>query len=177
MEFGLLDFAPARLNPELVAAPVHAALDHLAPESVLASRIDPRLADTAAFCEQYGIAPEQGANCVIVQAQRGEKTWLAAALVLGSQKLDVNSAVRKALGAKKVSFAPMDTAVELTGMEYGGITPIGLPASWPLLVDSAVAEAEQLIIGSGIRGSKILCSGAVLASLPGAEVLPLAKGE
>ncbi|WP_286166829.1 YbaK/EbsC family protein [Arthrobacter sp. AQ5-05] len=95
--------------------------------------------------------------------------------MLGSDRLDVNSAVRKALGAKKVSFAPMDIAVELTGMEYGGITPIGLPDSRPLLIDSVVAAAGHLVIGSGIRGSKILTSGAAPASLPGAEVLPPAK--
>lgn len=177
MELGDLEFVPAQANPGLVAASVQTALGALDPEAVLASAIDPELADTAAFCEHYKIAPEQGANCVVLKAQRGERTWLAAALVLGSQKLDVNSAVRKALGAKKVSFAPMDTAVELTGMEYGGITPVGLPDSWPLLIDTAVAAAPHVVIGSGIRGSKIICSGALLAALPGAEVLPLAKAE
>ena len=30
---------------------------------------------------------------------------------------------------------------------------------------------KELIIGSGIRGSKLLLSGAALASLPGAEVI------
>ena len=40
---------------------------------------------------------------------------------------------------RKCSFLPMDRAVELTGMEYGGITPIGLPADWPVFVDSRVA--------------------------------------
>lgn len=175
MELGDLEFAPALAASGLVAAPVQRALGDLEPDPVLASAIDPGLADTAAFCEHYKIAPEQGANCVIVQAQRGERTWLAAALVLGSDRLDVNSAVRKALGAKKVSFAPMDIAVELTGMEYGGITPIGLPDSWPLLIDSVVAAAGHLVIGSGIRGSIILTCGAVPASLPGAEVLPPAK--
>lgn len=69
----------------------------------------------------------------------------------------------------------MDVAVELTAMEYGGITPIGLPADWPILVDASVAEHERLIVGSGIRGSKLLVSGALLASLPNAEVLPIAQ--
>jgi prolyl-tRNA editing enzyme YbaK/EbsC (Cys-tRNA(Pro) deacylase) len=34
----------------------------------------------------------------------------------------------------------MDTAIELTGMEYGGINPIGLPPEWPILIDKAVAQ-------------------------------------
>ena len=95
-------------------------------------------------------------------------------LVRGSDRADVNGVVRRHLGARKLSFAPMDDAVALTGMEYGGITPIGLPADWPILVDESVAGHERLIVGSGIRGSKILVSGAFLASLPNAEVLPLA---
>ena len=56
-------------------------------------------------------------------------------------------------------------------MEYGGITPIGLPAGWPVLVDAAVAAAPQVVIGSGVRRSKLALPGAALASLPGAAVL------
>jgi prolyl-tRNA editing enzyme YbaK/EbsC (Cys-tRNA(Pro) deacylase) len=92
-------------------------------------------------------------------------------MVLATTKADVNSLVRKHLGARKASFAPMDAAVELTGMEYGGITPIGLPADWPILVDAAVAAAPVAVVGSGIRGSKLWLPGAALAGLPGAEVL------
>jgi prolyl-tRNA editing enzyme YbaK/EbsC (Cys-tRNA(Pro) deacylase) len=66
----------------------------------------------------------------------------------------------------------MDQAVELTGMEYGGITPIGLPADWPVYVDAAVAATERVVIGSGIRRSKLTLPGSALASLPGAVVLP-----
>ena len=84
------------------------------------------------------------------------------------------AAVRRHLGARKLSFASMDDAVELSGMEYGGITPVGLPADWPLLVDESVAAHERLIIGSGIRGSKLLVTGALLAALPNAERLAVA---
>ena len=87
----------------------------------------------------------------------------------------MNGAVRRHLGARKLSFAPMDDAVALSGMEYGGITPIGLPADWPILVDASVAGHDRLIVGSGIRGSKLLVSGALLASLPNAEVLAIAQ--
>jgi prolyl-tRNA editing enzyme YbaK/EbsC (Cys-tRNA(Pro) deacylase) len=60
-------------------------------------------------------------------------------------------------------------------MEYGGITPIGLPADWPILVDAAVATAGPVVIGSGMRASKLLVDGADLAKLPTAEVLELAS--
>jgi prolyl-tRNA editing enzyme YbaK/EbsC (Cys-tRNA(Pro) deacylase) len=177
MRFGTLDFTSALGSRELLAAPTVAALEAMNPTDaagVLVAAIDPTLADTAAFCEHYEISMGDGANCVIVQARRGERTWYAACLVRGSDRADVNGVVRRHLDARKLSFAPMDAAVELTGMEYGGITPVGLPADWPILVDESVAGHERLIVGSGIRGSKLLVSGAFLASLPNAEVLPLA---
>jgi prolyl-tRNA editing enzyme YbaK/EbsC (Cys-tRNA(Pro) deacylase) len=178
MRFGTLDFTPALDSPGLLAAPTAAALQADAatidPDDALVAAIDPTLADTAAFCAHYEIDPADGANCVIVQARRGERTWFAACMVRGSDRLDVNGAVRRHLGARKLSFAPVDEAVELSGMEYGGITPIGLPADWPLLIDESVAAHERLIIGSGIRGSKLLVTGGLLASLPNAETLAIA---
>lgn len=56
-------------------------------------------------------------------------------------------------------------------MEYGAITPIGLPASWPILINKAVADSEQVIIGSGLRKSKLAISGKTLASLPNTQIL------
>lgn len=96
---------------------------------------------------------------------------LAACVVLATTRADVNGLVRRHLGVRKASFAPMDTAVGESGMEYGGITPIGLPATWPLLVDAAVADTPYVIIGSGRRRGKLLVPGKALASLPGVELL------
>ena len=164
---------PALDRPDLLAAPVATALRALPTLAPLVevAQIDPELADTEAFCAAYGVLPEESANCVIVAARRGEQTSYAACMVLATTKADVNSLVRKHLGARKASFAPMDTAVELSGMEYGGITPIGLPADWPILVDAAVAASSVAVVGSGIRGSKLWLPGAAIAGLPGAQVL------
>lgn len=179
MQFGKLRFEPVQGRRDLLGAPTATALldppTGTAADAVLAAPIDPGLADTEAFCAHYDIAVDAGANCVIVEAKRAERTWYAACLVLGSDKVDVNSAVRRHLGAKKASFAAMDTATALTAMEYGGINPIGLPSEWPVLVDEAVAAGDRLIIGSGIRGSKLLVTGAFLAALPNAVVLPIAR--
>jgi prolyl-tRNA editing enzyme YbaK/EbsC (Cys-tRNA(Pro) deacylase) len=173
VELGKLTFVPASDAPELVAEPVRPHLQG----GLWVSEIDPGLADTAAFCEHYGIGLDISANCVVVEARRAERTWHAACLVLATTRADVNGVVRKHLGARKVSFAPMDTAVSLTGMEYGGITPVGLPADWAVLIDVNVMDQERVIIGSGIRGSKLLAATEVLASLPGAEVMPLTKAD
>ncbi|WP_055587643.1 YbaK/EbsC family protein [Streptacidiphilus griseoplanus] len=166
---------PAVERPDLVAPPVAAALaawSGPAPvESVLVVDTDPDAADTAVFCETYGVLPEESANCVLVAAKRGSATTMAACMVLAGTRADVNGLVRRHLGARKASFAPLETAVSLSGMEYGGITPVGLPADWPVLVDAAAADAPWLVVGSGVRRSKLLLPGKVLAGLPGAQVL------
>ena len=63
----------------------------------------------------------------------------------------------------------MEFAVQATGMEYGGITPVGAPADWPIWVDPVAADTEWVCIGSGIRGSKLFLPGASLLLLPNAE--------
>lgn len=140
-------------------------------DQVGVTAIEPELADTAAFCARYGVAAEESANCVVVTARREGREWLAACVVLASTRADVNRTVRQHLDARKVSFAPVDRAVGESGMEYGGITPIGLPGAWPVLVDAAVVATPRVVIGSGIRGSKLVLPGMALGALPGAEVL------
>ena len=167
---GSLTWTPAAERPELLAAPVAAALGALAAPAWVAE-IDPDLADTAAFAEAYGVPLAVSANCVVVAARRAGQTELAACLVPATARADVNGLVRRHLGARKVSFAPQDVAVAESGMPYGGITPLGLPPSWPVLVDPAVAAAELVVVGSGTRGSKLAVPGAALAALPAAQVL------
>ena len=169
-----LDFVPAADAPELVAAPVTDALRRMDPalsSQIRVAAIDPDLADTAAFCEAYGWAPESGANCIVVVGKRGQTTTYAACVILASTRADVNGVVRTLLDARRASFARMADAVALTGMEYGGITPIGLPADWRVLVDSRVRDVPDTIVGAGIRGAKIALPGAVLCALPGVEVV------
>lgn len=168
MSFGRLTAEPAAGSPHLLAAVVAAALPAT---PVWVAAIDPALADTAAFCQAYDVPLQASANCVVVTGKRdGEQRW-AAAVVLATTRADVNGVVRRRLDVRKVSFAAMAEAVTVTGMEYGGITPIGLPTGWPILIDGAVARAGLVVIGSGIRASKILIDGADLGRLPGAEVI------
>jgi prolyl-tRNA editing enzyme YbaK/EbsC (Cys-tRNA(Pro) deacylase) len=167
-----LSLRPALSSPELLAPPVYAALRSLpGADEVRAAAIDPALADTAAFCAEYGVAPEESVNCVVIAARRGGETSYAACMVAATTRADVNGLVRRHLGARKASFGAVDEVTALTGMEYGGITPIGLPAGWPVLVDAPVVKLGSVVIGSGIRGSKLWLPGRLLADVPGAEVL------
>src|SRR5262245_6979300 len=170
---------PATSRPDVLAGPVLDALTggngsaagSLADDRIQVTEIDPALADTAEFCARYGVAAEESANCVVVTARRGDSETLAACVVLATTRADLNNLVRRHLGARKVSFLPIDRAVAATGMEYGGITPFGLPADWPLLVDAAVVGTDRVVVGSGVRHSKLVVPGQVLASLGKAEVM------
>jgi prolyl-tRNA editing enzyme YbaK/EbsC (Cys-tRNA(Pro) deacylase) len=174
MSIGTLDWTPAGERTELLAPSVAAFLAGWAQAAdVLVAEIDPELADTAAFCERYAVPLEASANCVVVEGRRGETSRHAACMVLATDRADVNGVVRRRLDARKASFAPMAQAVDLTGMEYGGITPLGLPSDWPVLVDDAVAEVELAVVGSGVRRSKLALRGQLLAQLPAAELLSL----
>jgi prolyl-tRNA editing enzyme YbaK/EbsC (Cys-tRNA(Pro) deacylase) len=172
---GKLEFAPAAGLTDLLAAPVTAAItspDWPHPDDAVGVvEIDPDVADTAAFCERYDVTLDESANCVVIAGKREGEIRFAACVVLATTRADVNGVVRKTLDVRKASFAAMDLAVAETGMEYGGITPIGLPADWPILVDAAAAAMGQVVIGSGLRRSKLALAGKTLASLPGATVV------
>ncbi|MEV6398116.1 YbaK/EbsC family protein [Streptomyces sp. NPDC051907] len=155
-----------------VADAVRAWSGDVPAEQLIYVDTDPEIADTAVFTEHYGQELlEQSANCVVVAGRRGGAATVAACLVLSSTRVDVNGVVRRQLGTRKASFASMELATGESGMEYGGITPIGLPADWPLLVDSAVVDTEWVLIGSGRRRGKLIVPGKVFAALPGAVVV------
>ena len=169
----VLTYQPALSRPDLLAPPVAAALDELPwADQVQVAAIDPTLSDTAQFCAAYGIALEESVNCVVIAAKRGGDVTYAACMVAATTRANVNGLVRQHLGARKASFGAVDVVTSLTGMEYGGITPVGLPADWRILVDDLVAKMPSVVIGAGIRGAKLRLPGGLLAELPGAEILP-----
>ena len=175
MTIGNLPAALARDRPDLLAPAVAAAVRALNAgvfaDSLWVAEIDPQLADTAAFCERYGVRMDRSANCVVLAARREGRSWFAACVVLATTRADVNGLAKKHLCASKISFAAMDAATAATAMESGGITPLGLPPDWPILIDAAVAAADRVVIGSGVRRSKISLPGGALAQLPNAVVL------
>jgi prolyl-tRNA editing enzyme YbaK/EbsC (Cys-tRNA(Pro) deacylase) len=131
--------------------------------------IDPAFADTAAYCERYGVPLDRAANTLIVAAKKEPRRY-AACVVLATTRLDVNRAVRRLLDASRVSFASADETRALTGMLLGGVTVFALPADLPIYVDDKVLVHDWVILGSGSRSSKVRVSPEVLTRLPGARV-------
>ena len=175
-----IGWRPALERTDLLGPPVAAALEALAAASFqgvdLARRaqvvpIDPRYSDTDALNARYALDPGATGNCVLVAGRRTGQERIAACVVRASDLADVNHVVKKRIDVRKASFLPVERAVQMSGMEYGGITPVGLPGDWRLLIDAAVAGRDTVLIGSGVRRSKLLVPGALLAALPGAEVV------
>ena len=131
---------------------------------------DPALADTAAFVEAYGVPLDRSANTILVASKGAEPTYVACVL-LATTSLDVNNVVRRELGVRKASFARAEPTIETTGMEIGGVTPFGLPAAMPILVDSRVMEPDWIVLGGGNRSSKLRLAPKALGQLPSVRVI------
>ena len=131
---------------------------------------DAELADTQVFCEHYGVAMENSVNAILVRSKTGELHY-ALCLLTALTRLDVNHTVRKKLGARKVSFASAEETRELTGMEIGGVTPIGLPDDLPVWIDARVMALDYMVLGGGNRSSKLKVEPALLRALPGVDVV------
>lgn len=172
-----LEFIPASRALDLVAPATKARLQALSDrfsldDDVQVGRINPDFAGGVDFCSRYGIEESRGANCVVVEGRRGERKTYAACLVpVCAGRTDFNGIVRKALDARQVSLAPLPFVLERTGMEYGSITVIGLPEDWRIFIDPAVVRQETVVIGSGLKISKLQIRTDILKNLPGAEVV------
>ena len=118
---------------------------------------DPKLAETNVFCREYGIDLEDSVNAIVVKTKTGDLKYAACAL-LATTKLDINKAIRKKLATRKASFATIEETAKLTAMEIGGVTPITLPRSLPLWIDSKVMQRNTIVLGGGNRSSKIKVS-------------------
>ncbi len=169
---GSLTTTPALERLDLVAAPVATLLsfwEHGADVGVV--EIDPANSETSATVDVYGVPLDAGANCVVIAGKREGEERIAACVVRGDTRADVNNRVKRLLDVRKCSFLDHDRAVAESSMAYGGITPVGVPAAWRLLVDARVPATPLVLIGSGIRGSKLILPGRLLGELPGAEVV------
>jgi prolyl-tRNA editing enzyme YbaK/EbsC (Cys-tRNA(Pro) deacylase) len=171
--FPTLESLPVLERLDLVAPPVADLLTSWSlADQVAVVEIDPELADTAAMTAEYDLPLAASGNCVVVTGRRTGEERIAACVVRADTRVDANVLVRRLLDVRKATFLSMERAVEESGMEYGGITPVGLPGAWRLLVDERLLAEPVVIVGSGVRRSKLLLPGSTLAHLPGAEVVP-----
>jgi prolyl-tRNA editing enzyme YbaK/EbsC (Cys-tRNA(Pro) deacylase) len=132
--------------------------------------IDPDYADTAAFCERYGVSLTNSGNTIIVGSKKEPKQY-SACVIQATTRLDVNHTVRTLMGVSRLSFATAEETRTLTGMVIGGVTVLALPPDLPIYVDEGLMALPWVILGSGSRSSKIKTSPDVFRRLSGATIV------
>ena len=134
--------------------------------------IDPDFADTAQFCARYGVPVENSANTIVIASKGSVESRRFCVCVVGAdRRLDVNHTVRSLLGGARVSFASAEETRELTGMQIGGVTVLGLPKDLPIYADAALLERPYIVIGDGGRSAKLKLAPQLLERLPGASLV------
>ena len=155
---------------EDIDARVRASLDGLG-VAYEVMRIDPDFADTAQFCEKYGVPLDRSANTIVVASKKEPKLYCAC-VVLATTRLDVNHAVKRLMGASRVSFATADETKALTGMMIGSVTVFALPPDVPLYVDDRLMPLDWVILGGGSRSTKIRTSPEVFRRMLNTTIVP-----
>ena len=113
----------------------------------------PELADTAVFCEHYGVSLANSANAILVRSKTGDTRYVVCVL-LATDRLNTNHTVRKKMGARKVSFASAEETRELSVImkinhearrhEHGAWMS-DIPASRITRLERAAVAATQII--------------------------------
>jgi prolyl-tRNA editing enzyme YbaK/EbsC (Cys-tRNA(Pro) deacylase) len=170
-----LQFQPAINRLDLVSPSIAALLKNwkgtIPVGDILVAEIDPAFAGGKDLSRQYDVSTNEGAICVIIEAVRSTKRTLAACVAPVDFRIDFNGVVRKTLNARRVSLAPIEEVLDATQMEYGSVTPVGLSAGWPILIDARVAAASRIIVGAGLVKAKLSLPGQMLAELAEAKII------
>jgi prolyl-tRNA editing enzyme YbaK/EbsC (Cys-tRNA(Pro) deacylase) len=164
-----LVYLDAMSAPEQIEAAVRAALEAMGVRYE-EMPCDPNFADTAAFCERYGVPPERSANTILVASKKDPKRY-GVGIVLATTRLDVNKKMTELLEVRRLSFATAEETVAATGMMVGGVTPFSLPAELPVFVDARVMRAPDVVLGGGSRSMKVRVAPEVLSRLPNVTVV------
>lgn len=170
-----LEFKPILENQKLVIPPIVIATKSLIKNGFtnlpLVAEIDPKFMGGKELSEEYGIDLSKEANCIIIETTKeGLKEFVAVIVPVG-YRADLNGFVKKYLEVKKVSVANLEIVLKETQMEYGSITPFGLPSSWKILIDSILMGNKEIIIGGGKQISKLLFPTEIFKSMNNVEII------
>lgn len=116
---------------------------------------------------ERGQTPEQVIRSILFRLSSAAYVMV---LIAGSRQV-AWPALRRRLGASRLSLASADEVRACTGYEIGAVSPFGLPGPLRVLADQAVFAPEEISIGSGQRGVTVILRAADLrAALPDLEI-------
>ena len=134
---------------------------------------DDTLADTAAFVRITGCHRNYG-ECDPCPVEERAPEDMALCMVPATHRLDVNKVVTQEALCEEGVFAKSRGHRAITGMEIGGVTPIGLPTGVPVWVEASVMSLDYIILGGGNRISKLKVPPAVFELIDGCEIVEAA---
>lgn len=153
----MLEFVSVASHPEYVAPKMLSFLkSHELTDKIQVAQIDPQYADGEKLSETYGVDINQELNCLAFAGKRDGQIRYAAVVVLYGKRVNSGAVLKHAMDATKPSFANLDDVIAMTCMEFGSITPVGLPDDWQVLIDSSVKELDEVIIGGGRVDAKFV---------------------
>jgi Cys-tRNA(Pro)/Cys-tRNA(Cys) deacylase len=109
----------------------------------------------------------------LVVLREGVKARPIIVMVPSDSQLDLK-VLASSLGEKKLRMATQREAEQLTGMQVGGISVLGLkrPAAFDICIDERARLLETIHISAGERGIEIAMKTADLVAVSGAKYTP-----
>ena len=157
MKIGNLEFKAFKNNNITVAEPVKRKILTMTPNdqsNCYIANIDNKDMGGFDLCNKYNIEYSIGVNCLIVKGKNNGVYFYVALLVPVGYKYNINGILKEKLKCR-CSVAPLDEVLNLTNMEYGSITPVGLPEEWLIFADPKIFKEERIICGGGKQISKL----------------------
>ncbi len=109
------------------------------------------LRDTTLVAKFIGV-PENRLFKSLVVVRDGKPVLV---MLPSNRHLDLEK-LKVELGAGKIAFASKEQAKKLTGMEVGGISPLGLLGkNIPVYIDQTVLEYDWIVFSAGQRGMTV----------------------
>lgn len=165
-----LDFQPIINHPDLVHDSMYKFMEkHHLIDQFKVARIDPKYANDPRLDDVYEVDPYLRLKCIVFMGVRRKVDKYAAVVVQNPYKVDSGSLLHHAMDVSKVSFGNLDDVIKQTDMEFGSITPVGVPEFYQILIDSRVKKIPDVILGSGQVNSKLMTTLQALESLPNAR--------
>lgn len=166
-----LEFKKVKNNSHLVSNTVYKEIVNLDEDLEFnVCEINPLECNSYDFCEKYDVDPKMGLKCLIVEAFKKDGNELIALMVPINYKYNM-ALIRKKLGAREVSVAKEEEVIKITEMECGSITGIGLPKEMKKFVDSVIFENYYIMMGSGLKKSKLYFPSKYLLQVANLEVI------
>lgn len=107
---------------------------------------------------------------------KGAKTGPVVFCIPVAEELDLKQAARVS-GNKSVELIAVKDILGLTGYLRGGCSPVGMKKLFPTYFDVTMQNYDQVYVSAGLRGMQMCLQPQDLASVVGAEFVPLTMSE